>query len=93
MALSWFRYNGPLNDSDPVVNPLNFTITSSMPPNPTAPGSMLAYIYATTQIVNGVQRPTIPTTSPTGSVTVSEIHTALQSGMPTANVVLKNQTV
>lgn len=89
MALAWFRYNGPVNDSDPVVNPLNFTLSGSTPPF-TPGGNTLAYIFATLQIINGVQRPTIPTSSPTGSVTVSEIHTALQTGTSSQNAYLRN---
>jgi hypothetical protein len=78
-----------MSDSDPVVNPLNFSMVSTAPTYTTG-SNTLAFIYATVQLINGVQRPTIPAFSPTGSVTSAEIHTAVSTGTSSANAYVRN---
>jgi hypothetical protein len=87
MALSWFKYNGAQFDGDPVINPLNFSLYGATPPT-TLNGQFLGYVFATVQVINNVRRPIIPTTSPTGSVTISEIHNALTNQTSTPNVMV-----
>jgi hypothetical protein len=89
MAVSWFRYNGPTFDGDPVINPLNFTIFGGTPPQTTT-GTSLAYIFATIQLISNVRRPIISPVSPTGTATSTEIHGALTTGISTPNVLLTN---
>jgi len=71
MATSWFKFTGTSGSN--LIDPLNYTQIFSAPAFIT--GSItVAFIFATTQIINRTVRPVIPGSfSPTGSVTVAEI--------------------
>jgi len=84
MACAWFKFNPPGVPPNPATNPLSYTIFLSTPRFVTG-SPTVAYIYATIQIISGVQRPVIPAVSPKGYVTVSEINTAILTQTSSVN--------
>jgi len=86
MATSWFQFNSPGQTPFPNTNPLSYTQYLSTPSRVTG-SPTVAFIFATTQIINDVVRPVIPSSfSPTGSVTATEINAAVSTSHSSSNV-------
>lgn len=83
MATSWFRFNNPGVGPQPFTNPLSYTQISGTPPF-TASGTRPEFVFAQTQVINGVVRPFID------NMLANDINTAVSTGNSGTDVYLTN---
>ena len=85
MATAWFKFNPPGFPPNPFTNPLSYTLYAGTPVPPPNPGMCVAFIFAETQVIGGVVRPTIGSSSPVGAVTINEINVAITIAASSTN--------